>query len=369
MPARVVLVVLICFFAPGQTVSRAQTATESQSGAEIYLAACAACHGADGRGAPKSVVGFDIALPDFTDCSFNSPEADADWMAIVHEGGPVRAFSMMMPAFGAALSETQIGLVVGHLRTFCREQGWPHGDLNLPRPLVTEKAYPENEAVLTMAISRSGGTSIGTEFLYERRVGRRGQYEIIVPIDVRQQESGGWRRGFSDVAVAYKHAVFDSTARGSIVSAGAEIVFPTGKEAEGLGGGATIFEPFGTFSQVLPRDMFLHVQAGLERPLGIDGAHTESFWRATVGKSLFEGRWNRTWSPMLELLGAREHAPGEPTLWDVVPQVQVSLSRRQHVLLNAGVRVPVNERSSTRGNTLMFYLLWDWFDGGLFTGW
>jgi Cytochrome c len=369
MPALVVLVVLICLFAPGQIVSRAQTATESQSGPEIYLAACAACHGVDGRGAPKSVVGFDIALPDFTNCSFGSPEADADWVAVVHEGGPVRAFSSMMPAFGEALLESQIRLVVGHLRTFCRDRGWPRGDLNLPRPLVTEKAFPENEAVLTTAIGRSGGTSIGNEFLYERRIGRRGQYEVLVPIDLREHESGGWRRGLGDVAVAYKHAVFDSAARGSIVSAGAEIVFPTGKEAEGLGDGETIFEPFGTFSQVMPRGMFLHVHAGLERPLGVDAAHTEWFWRATVGKSLFEGRWNRAWSPMFELLGAREHAPGEPTLWDLVPQVQVSLSRRQHVLVNAGVRVPANERSGTRGNTLMVYLLWDWFDGGLFTGW
>jgi hypothetical protein len=55
-------------------------------------------------------------------------------------------------------------------------------------------------------------------------------------------------------------------------------------------------------------------------------------------------------------------------LWDVVPQMQVSLSTRQHVLLNGGVRVPVNQREQ-RGNTLMIYLLWDWFDGGFFSGW
>lgn len=369
MPPRVVLVLFIVLAAPGQIVSRAQTATESQTGVDIYRAACAACHGADGRGAPKSVVGFDIELPDFTDCGFTSPEADADWFAVVHDGGTVRRFSSMMPAFGAALSESQISLVVGHLRTFCREPGWPRGDLNLPRPLVTEKAFPENEAVLTTTISRSGGKSVGNEFLYERRIGKRGQYEIIVPLQIREHETGGWRRGLGDVAVGYKHALFDSIARGWIVSAGGEIVLPTGKETEGLGGGETIVEPFGTFSQVLPHDMFLHVHAGLERPLGVDGARTESFWRAAFGKTLFEGRWNRSWSPMFEVLGAREHAPGERALWDVVPQVQVSLSRRQHVLLNAGVRIPVNERSTTRGNAGMVYLLWDWFDGGLFTGW
>ena len=67
---------------------------------------------------------------------------------------------------------------------------------------------------------------------------------------------------------------------------------------------------------------------------------------------------------MLELLGARELTEGEPAVWDVVPQIQVSLSARQHVLLNAGVRVPLNRRDERRASVLV-YLLWDWFDGGL----
>jgi hypothetical protein len=37
-------------------------------------------------------------------------------------------------------------------------------------------------------------------------------------------------------------------------------------------------------------------------------------------------------------------------------------------MLNAGVRLPVNERAG-RSTTVMVYVLWDWFDGGLFDGW
>ena len=48
--------------------------------------------------------------------------------------------------------------------------------------------------------------------------------------------------------------------------------------------------------------------------------------------------------------------------------MQVSLSVFQHVLLDVGVRVPVNQRD-TRGKALMVYLLWDYFDGGLFELW
>jgi hypothetical protein len=79
-------------------------------------------------------------------------------------------------------------------------------------------------------------------------------------------------------------------------------------------------------------------------------------------------RWGRAWSPMIELLGARELEEGNPTEWDVLPQLQVSLSNRQHVLMNIGVRAPVSQRRERRTSVLV-YLLWDWFDGGLFAGW
>ena len=357
-----------CFLIP-PGASNAQTAIQSQdSGAEVYRSACAACHGPDGKGLPRTTVGFDTPLPDFTDCRFASGEADADWIAVVHQGGRVRAFDRMMPAFGEALSEDSIERVVQYVRTLCIDAGWPRGELNLPRPLVTEKAYPENEAVVTTSISRHGPDAFGNEFLYERRLGHRGQYELIVPFELRQTDAGAWRGGVGDIAAAYKHVLFDSSARGSIVSGGAELVLPTGDEADGLGEGSTVFEPFAAFGQILPHDAFLHLHAGFEIPIAADEPTRAAFWRAAVGQTVMHKRWHRAWSPMFELLGAREFADDATTLWDVVPQLQVSLSTRQHVLLNVGVRVPVNQRDR-RGNTLMFYLLWDWFDGGFFSGW
>jgi hypothetical protein len=46
----------------------------------------------------------------------------------------------------------------------------------------------------------------------------------------------------------------------------------------------------------------------------------------------------------------------------------VTLSRRQHIMASFGVRVPANNRAG-RPVQVMFYLLWDWFDGGLREGW
>ena len=80
------------------------------------------------------------------------------------------------------------------------------------------------------------------------------------------------------------------------------------------------------------------------------------------------GGAGRAWSPMIELLASREFTSGARTTWDLVPQVQVTLPTRQHIAANVGVEVPVNERKG-RGPRLLFYLLWDWFDGGFFDGW
>jgi hypothetical protein len=71
---------------------------------------------------------------------------------------------------------------------------------------------------------------------------------------------------------------------------------------------------------------------------------------------------------MVEFLAGRELSDGESTAWDIVPQLQVSLSQRQHILLNAGVRVPLTSRGE-RDVQVLAYFLWDWFDGGLLEGW
>ena len=92
-----------------------------RTGAQVWAAACTACHGADGAGQPVTVVGFDVPLPNLRDCMFVTSEATADWFAVVHEGGPVRGLSQMMPAFGGALSDPEIALVIDYLRGFCRD--------------------------------------------------------------------------------------------------------------------------------------------------------------------------------------------------------------------------------------------------------
>jgi hypothetical protein len=306
-------------------------------------------------------------MPDFTDCAFATVEPDLDWMAVAHDGGPARAFDRRMPAFGEALTDAELQDALDHIRQFCRNPAWPRGELNLPRPLVTEKAFPENEAVLTTTIAATHGGHVGNEFLYEQRLGSRSQFEINVPL-LLTDGTRGWQRGLGDVAVAMKHALHHNLRRGHIVSVAGELVLPTGKESMGLGGGTTVVEAFVAFGQILPADGFLQAQAGLELPFDSERSAREAFWRAAVGKSFTEGRFGRSWSPMAELLAAQELESDASTNWDLVPQVQVTLARRQHIMINIGVRVPLNARDE-RSTQVIAYFLWDWFDGGLLEGW
>ncbi len=349
---------------------QAPRSAAADRGKPLYESACMSCHGPDGRGMPQSTLGFDIPVPDFTDCAFATVEPDADWRAIIEHGGPARAFDRRMPAFGGVLTRDQIDDILAHVRTMCASGGWPRGDLNLPRPLRTEKAFPENEAVLTTTVDTTGRGAVSNEFLYEHRIGSRAQYEIKVPLLVRSTSGpSGWERGLGDVAAGVKYVLHSSLDRGSIVSAGGEAIFPTGKEDRGLGAGTTVFEPFVTYGQILPRDAFVQAHAGVEIPADRGRASREAFWRVAAGRTFAQdGGVGRAWSPMVEVLAARDLEPDAVTKWDVVPQVQVTLNTRQHIMLNAGVQIPVNERRG-RGTRALFYLLWDWFDGGLFDGW
>ena len=341
------------------------------AGKALYDQACASCHGMDGTGAARALVAFAEPLPDFRDCQFATREPDADWLAVIHDGGPARAFGRMMPAFAEALSIEQMEDTLAYTRRFCADTAWPRGELNLPRPLVTEKAFPEDEAVISTSVSTSGAGVVANKLVYERRIGPRNQFEVIVPFSfVERDVTGGttWGGGVGDLALGFKRAIAHSRHRGAILSGAAEIVLPIGDESLGLSKGTPVFEPFFAYGQLLRSDAFVQAQAGLELPFDSEKATAEAFWRVVAGRSFSQQRWGRTWSPMLEAVAARELESGQPTQWDVVPQLQVTLSTRQHIMASVGVRFPVNQRDE-RHPQVMFYVLWDWFDGPLFGGW
>jgi hypothetical protein len=332
-----------------------------EGGAELYEIGCAKCHGSDGRGVDPANVGFTTPLPDFSDCRFASREASADWIAVTHQGGSARGFASTMPAFGEAFDLPRIEAIVRFMKGFCTDDSWPAGELNLPLPLVTEKAFPEDEALWVTSLDLEGEGAAATELVYERRVGARHQWEATVPFGFSSEGDG-----LSDVALGWKSALYHTGSR--ILAAGAEASFPTGDEEKGLGTGTVVLEPFLAFAQILPRDWFLQTQGGVELPFDTEMTEREVFLRTAVGFSLAADQgFGRTWSPMIEIVGNAD-LDFEETSWSVLPQMQVTLSSRQHIRVNLGVALPLNRRED-RATQLVFYGLWDWFDGGLADGW
>lgn len=334
----------------------------------VFDGNCAACHGFDGKGRPQAQVGFDTPLPDFTDCSYASREADADWFGVIHEGGRLRVFSQMMPAFGAALTTEEINSALRHIRTFCTDKRWTPGEFNLPRALFTEKAFPEDEAVMTVNADAEGPGAVETAFIWEKRLGPNSQIEVSVPVTAAKNGTPQrWRAGLGDITLAAKHNIYFNIDSGSIVSVGAEARLPTGSTKRGLGSGSTVFEPFIAYGQILPDDAFLQMHALGEVPLS-GGGVSEVGLRTAIGKTWTTGDYGRTWTPIVELLLTRELETGAYTEVDVAPSLQVSLSTRRHILASFGARVPVN-KPSLRSTQLGFYIIWDWYDGGLFEAW
>src|SRR5204862_6220567 len=123
--------------------------------------------------------------------------------AVISNGGSARAFSAIMPSFKDLLTAEQIGKVIAYVRTFCDADAWPWGHLNLPRPMVTEKAFPENETVVTGSVNAHGTPGFSTSAVYEHRIGATAMWEVIIPYTFTN-EAGDWGSSFGDLSIGYK---------------------------------------------------------------------------------------------------------------------------------------------------------------------
>jgi hypothetical protein len=262
---------------------------------------------------------------------------------------------------------------VNHLRSFCAESSWPRGELNLPRALLTEKAFPEDEVMLTSEIALRGPLAVDNQLIFEKRVGPLDQLELLIPFSVRDQGGNGEAAartllGVGDVAVGWKRVLWHSLPPGFILSVMGELFLPFGSQRDGFGAGTFAFEPSVMVGQMVGDVGFVQLQSGLELPFDTGLAKNGFYARGALGANLSEGGLGRMWSPMVELMASRELEAGARTDWDYVPELQVTLSRRRHVRGCAGVRMPLT-RLDERPMTTMLYLLWDWYDGGLLEGW
>jgi cytochrome c5 len=311
----------------------------SDSGAALFAAWCRSCHGADGRGTPVATTRLEVPPADLHECKGSTAETEDRWVNIVTQGGAAFGLSLDMPAFGEAGSSAQIRAVVRYARSLCGELGWPPGELNFPRAFLVEKAYPEDEVVIT-------DHARGQEYIYEHRLGKRFQLEASA-----RSVLDGQPRAFDGVTGALKYNLWHGLERRALVSLGLEATPPLGRQD------AWEVEPLLAFGANPGRALVVQgeVVATWE-----DGGFDGMSYRLGAGHEL--GRF----VPMLEA-GWTVPTTGERSL-AFYPQVWIQLSRLGHVAGSLGAELPATG-PEPRHPRLIAFVLWDFGDAPLFRGW
>jgi hypothetical protein len=274
-----------------------------------------------------------------------------------------------MPAFEDSLSPEQIRGFVAHMRTFCAERRWPSGNLNFPRPIVTEKAFPENEFLLLPVVSHrkeNGGlpAETGIELLsvFERRIGKRAMYEVGIPVVGRQTAalsipSVGLINtqsndvGIGDIELAFKYTLLASDSAPGILAAGLEAVLPVGSQSKGLGNGTVVWEPFLAAGTTLG-NWYLQAQTKYEVPVDRLKADRAFVYNVYLGRDTSLAP--DTWTLGVELNGENHELA-------VTPQIRKGLTRTGALAAALGVMIPVTEREE-QTTRWVGYLLWEYME-------
>jgi mono/diheme cytochrome c family protein len=343
------LIHAIAFVVLAGAPAAAQDAQVPTTIPEMWNAWCARCHAKDGTGKVSEPT-VTVEPLDFTDCKVTTAEADPDWELAITKGGPAVGLSSQMPAFGDALKPDVIQGFVKFLRKFCGQRGWPDGNLNLPRGIFTEKAFPEDELVIAPVAShvKGGRTQWDVATILERRIAKRFQIEFVAP--VASVDAGTKREtGYGDTEVGLK-TVLNPNAVNHLATFGVDVVLPTGSESKGLSEGAG-FEPYLATASAWGTT-YLQTQFKLELPKADPWKDRTAVYRMYVGHDL-----NVTptgWTLGLELTGENKEQA-------LTPQVRKGLTPTGAIAGAIGVSVPINKRDEQHTQFVGF-ILWEFLE-------
>ena len=124
---------------------------------------------------------------------------------------------------------------------------------------MTEKAFPEDETVISTGINVQGTPGNESHIIHELRFGVNNQIEVDVPIQF-QDQNHVWYGGVGDATLAVKRVMYSNLVSGSILSVQGGLLIPSGNRSRGFGSGTTTFETFTAFDQVFRSDTFIQTQ-------------------------------------------------------------------------------------------------------------
>jgi len=333
-------------------------AADVDEGKRIFESVCASCHGVQGKPDPDSPVvqALDPEPADLSDPLFNSREPRGDWVMVVRHGGQALGLSAQMPAQGGNLTDDEIEAVVAYVKTLADTSDYPPGEMNLFLPVRTKKAFPEDEWVWKSRVENRDGEDVFRNVIeFEKRVGKAGQtiLEIVHADDGVDSE-------FEEIELGYKQAFAWSLEKRSLWSAAFVVAVPLQSEGE------VELTPYLAYAKQLNDAAIFQGSARVKLPV-------DDF---DQGELELAGIVHYTWSPwprrVFPALEVTATSPfdrnGEDAVqFTALPQVRIGLTRGGHVALNLGVELPLSDQDYDTRYHLT--LLWDFADGGFFTGW
>lgn len=338
---------------------------------QLYEANCAACHGAIGKPDPENPAFKQLGVipANFTDPLFNSREPSKDWFMVVKHGGAALGRSEVMPAFKETLSDNEIKVLVAYIKTLAGDHGYPSGDMNFILPIRTKKAFPEDEVVWKFRFQNNTGDTdrdqVRNVLEIEKRFFKRLQLSLELSHTFDDAVDGN-DGNFDQVEPGIKYVVYENAPHQFITSVGALFAIKTEEHDA-----SDEFIPYIAAAKRLTDKMTFQgtARADLLFDQFSDGSVELSgvvHWSPSP--------WARSLHPGLELVASFPIDRGDGSdrkdfaQVSLIPQAQIGLTKGGHVALNLGAELPLNDtdRYDYRG---YIYLIWDFADGGFFSGW
>ncbi len=213
-------------------------------GRAVFEQYCTICHGSDAKGTGPLAKTLPVPPANLTDCRRTSEDPVEVTEGTIRHGGAYVGLSPVMPAWQGKLTDEQIADAASYVKALCSDPDWVPGELNLPRPLFTDKAYPEQEAIVGGRFAR--GLSKTTEAFgtIEYRLNGLTNVELTTRYLNVRPDGAQPDSGLGDSVLSLNRVVAFSRANRWLASAGLGLGLPTGSQSRGLGSGDLVWEPF-----------------------------------------------------------------------------------------------------------------------------
>jgi cytochrome c553 len=307
-------------------------------GRGVFEQNCIMCHGADAKGTGQLAAALPVRPANLTDCKLTGEDPVEVVQGIIRHGGPYAGRSPVMPAFGTVLSDSDIADVARYVKSLCADPDWVPGELNFPRPLLTGKAFPEQEVIAGGRFGRNGKNVSEYVGILEYRVNGRTNIEIKSRALSINPSIGPTESGIGDTTLSVKRVLAFSPLYRTLASAGVELTLPTGSDRRGLGDGSVVFEPY-LRAGVDWRQFVVQVAGAFALPARTSNINSEGKVDVAIGRYFFpDPRLQIT--PMIELnTTTRISGPSYgQTKSAILPQVRVKWLVWS---LGVGVQAPI----------------------------